>query len=406
MFSPSSHFDHSYAHCHLVPLLTTLFSQVWNNISNTRRTRRRWVEKKSPDQVAESIEKDSEHMMYYTIDIVTSSQSWWFVDESTSAYKPLYDDAVLRHSQKIFNIIMGYDECGNFWNANARGPAGLAKCCGEIHRIRTQFKDKPDEARRELHERVEQLIDRKKCDRMCWYETRKKFIANYLRSHLGDRHMANYLITHGAPWLLQTENQLTKRALQLPTADKSKIHHLCVDFLKWWGRAMHTLSHYNNSHEVKCARIASAAPRFEKERKHRTKVQRAKQLHRDLQNGSRQYSELSKSQEKLLALALWQENRESNPGCDTTPQLPWICNPFTSWTLAFAWTEACQTPTPWPVEPKTYAVDGDGNTPCVDQALSTPCFPPGLNLQSFEERPLSAAIALQSPQEFDTQADS
>ena len=149
-----SHFDHTFAHVHLVPLLTTLLSQVWNSISNTRRPRPLWVAKRDPDQAAESVEKDSEQMTHYIIHIVMLSRSWCCRDASTLECKLLYDDAVLYHSQKIFNIIMGYDFDGHFWNAKAPGLASLADWCSKIDRIRTRSANH-DEARRKLHEEVE-----------------------------------------------------------------------------------------------------------------------------------------------------------------------------------------------------------------------------------------------------------
>ena len=98
MSCPVSHFDHSFVHFHLVPLLTRRLTQVWNSISNTRRPRPLWIAKRDPDQAAESVEKDSEQMTHYIIHIVMLSQSWCCVDESTLVCKLLYDDAVLHHS--------------------------------------------------------------------------------------------------------------------------------------------------------------------------------------------------------------------------------------------------------------------------------------------------------------------
>ena len=106
MSGSPSHFDHSFAYCHLVPLLTTFLSQVWSSISKSRRPRPLWVAKRDPEEASESVEKDSEQMKQYIMHIVGLSQSWCCVDETTSVYRLLYDDAVLYHSQKIFNIII------------------------------------------------------------------------------------------------------------------------------------------------------------------------------------------------------------------------------------------------------------------------------------------------------------
>merc|ERR1711924_265509 len=175
-----------------------------------------WVAKRNPGQAAESVDKDSEQVTHYIIHIVMLARSWCCRDEYTFQCKLLYDDAVLYHSQKIFNIVMGYDPDGHFWNAKAPGLASLADWCSEIDRIRT-LSGNHEEARRKLHEEVERRMDRNKFDPKRSYETqRKQFIANFLRSNLGDKYMSDYLITYGAPWLLQAENRKTKRALRLP----------------------------------------------------------------------------------------------------------------------------------------------------------------------------------------------
>lgn len=397
MNSSGSHFDHSLAYSHLVPLLTTLLSQVWNSTSNTRRRNKEvWVAKRDPGQPTESVERDSEQMRQYIVYIVMLSQSWWF-DEFTFGCKLLYDDAVLYHSQKIFNIIMGYDVHGHFFNVKAPGLASLALWCSNIDRIRSRSADY-EKARRKLHEHVESRMDRDKCDAMCSYETqRKRFIANYLRSNLGDRNMAHYLIMHGAPWLLQADNQKTKRALELPTADKTKIYHLGVNFLRWWGRAMHALNNYSNSYEVTCARVASSSQRSERDK---TNIRRAKQLQRALQRGTLQYRELSVAQRKLLPLALPQENHARNRKFDTTQKISLLYNFSTPWTPALASTLASeefaraaedQTTT------RTSCPTGD------DHIMPTLYPPPGLSQQSSAERSLPAALSPRSLQESNTQ---
>ena len=221
--------------------------------------------------------------------------------------------------------------------------------------------------------------------------------------------MADYLIMYGAPWLLQAENTKTKRALEQSTADKTKIYHLSVNFLRWWGRAMHVLSNYSNSPEVRCARIASSGPKSERDKEN---LKKAKELQRALKSGCLQYHELSDSQEKLLPLALRpaQENRASNPRFDTIPQATVLCNYPTPWTVAVtstcsceeaATTTECQTavPTPWSTESKCCDRRESDN----DQAMPTLCLPPGLSLQSSAERSLPVALSSRSPQEFTTQ---
>ena len=395
MKSSGSHFDHSIAHCHLVPLLTTLLSQVWNSTSNSRRSKGIWVAKRDPDQATESVEKDSEQMTQYIVHIVKLSQSWWCVDEFTFVPKPMYDDAVLYHSQKIFNIIMGYNVDGHFWNVKAPGLASLAAWCSEIDHIRTRSANH-DEAWRRLHKDVESRMDRNKCDAMYSYETqRKRFIANYLRSNLGDRNMAQYLIIHGAPWLLQADNQKTKRALERSSVDQTKIYHLSVNFLRWWGRAMHTLSNYSNSPEVVCARFASSARKSERDKKN---AKRSKRLQRALESGTLQYHELSVSQQKLLPWAL-------------------LYNAPTPWTLALASTRACEESaltaqyqtaarTSRLTESKAHAEGHDRMEPGDDHVMLTLCFPPGLSPQSSAKSLLPAELSSLSLQEITTQPES
>ena len=175
---------------------------------------------------------------------------------------------------------------------------------------------------------------------------------------------------------------------------------------------MHVLSNYSNSPEVRSARIASSAPKSERDKEN---LKKAKELQGALKSGCLQYYELSDSQEKLLSLALRpaQENRASNPGFDTTPQTTLLCNYPTQWTLAVtsnssceeaAATAACQTalPTPCSTESKAHAEGCDRRKPDNDQVMSTLCLPPGLSLQFSAERSLPEALSSRSSQEFTT----
>ena len=396
MSSSVSHFDHSFANAHLIPLLATILSRVWNNISNTTRPRPPYVD---PDQATESVERDSDQMVHYIVHIVTLTQSWW---------EPLYDDTVLYRSQKIFNIIMGYNHDGYFFNDKAVGLAGFADWCRQIDRIRSRTANH-DEARRELQEEVD---GRMQVDPKRSYESqRKQFTANFLHSNLGDRHMAEYLITKGAPWLLQAKNLKTKRALERTTADKTKIYHLGVNFLKWWGRAMHFLSNYSNSLEVRRARIASSVTMSEREKRN---SKQAKDLHRALKSGSLQYHELTDSQEKLLleflALRFAQECLARNPMLDAILQMPWPDSPFMSRTSALTAARSCAEAVT-PVEgqtgfPMLCSMEcGEGEI-CHQQDMPTLCPPPGLNIQASTVSALPEALLPSLPQVPSTKPES
>ena len=414
MNSSGTHFDHSLAHFHLVPLLTTLLSHVWNRTSNTKRRRPHWVAKRDQAQATERIERDSEQMNHFIMQIVMLSQSWSYIDESTSSYKLLYDDAVLYHSQKIFNIIMGYDIDGYFWNAQAPGLASLAVWCIEIDRIRSCSRNY-GAARRKVHDDVERRMDRNKCDPMSEYETqRKRFIANYLRSNLGDRNMADYLITYGAPWLLQAENCKTKRALELSTAEKAKIYHLGVNFLRWWGTAMRALSNHNNSLEVRSARAASLVPTSTRDKQ---QLRKATQLLRALKNGSRNYCELSATEEKLLPLAWSREKNARELKFKTSPNISVLYNWSSLWSSAVASTGACQgaaltlghqidVRTLWPTESDAHAEDCDGKDSSGEQGMPKLCSPPGLSRQASTEHFPQDTLAALLPQETSTQLES
>ena len=221
---------------------------------------------------------------------------------------------------------------------------------------------------------------------------------------------------YGAPWLLQNNNTKTKRALELSTVDKTKLYHLSANFLRWWGHALHTLLKYGNSLEVNCARMASSTPKSERDKRN---LRRAKQLRGDLKSGSLQYYELSESQEKLLPLALRQENFSRNPKFDTMSKTSLPCNSSMQWALALtptgpcgeaALTTLCPThvalPTSWAAELQTYEEGCDSRGLANEQVMPTLCFPPGLGIHSSTESPSPAPLSLRSSQELSTQPES
>ena len=162
---------------------------------------------------------------------------------------------------------------------------------------------------------------------------------------------------------------------------------------------MHALSNYSNSYEVTCARFASSAQRSERDKEN---IRRAKKLQRALQSGSLQYRELSVAQQKLLPLALLQENHAWNSKFDITQKNSLLYNFSTPWTPALASTLASEEFAP-AAEFQTITEARYRREPGDDHVMPTLCPPPGLSQQSSAERSLPAALSPRSLQESNTQ---
>ena len=197
-----------------------------------------WIPKIKREDCPTHIGKNDEQLGDVIAEAVAESQFWCCHEHSEKIYKPLYDSKMHALSNKIIKNVMGARFDGAEMGKQT-GVEGFVEMCTLIHNHRAYAWQERKKARRKLFKEISEKN-----------EVSSNCINRIICNQLGHKQLAEIILIHGVPSVLQSQNEETLESLSRPTAEAQDIRGFILDFLEWWGHALHCLDGYSNSSEV------------------------------------------------------------------------------------------------------------------------------------------------------------